>query len=203
MAILSGSLTARRFRVLGDVPEGFRDDYRARLNEQAFREPPNEPGKQEIEGWVQAHNLLDAEFDDFNRWLYPPYMLFALRIDKRTVPANLLRATVAKKAEAWCQERGVERCPSSVKAEIKEQIEDDWLRRTLPRVRVVELCWNYDEGWLVLQSLSDNVAERVRKRFHQTFGLRIVPFSPLDWMPDRDTVEALLQTVPASFEEVA
>jgi DNA recombination-dependent growth factor C len=203
MGILSGALTARRFRVLGDVPEGFRDAYRERLGEFAFRDPPHEPGKQEIEGWVQAHNLLDASFRDLNRWLYEPYALFALRIDKKVLPANILKATLDKECLAWCAERGVERCPNAVRAEIKERLEDQWLRRTLPRVRVTELCWHTTEGWLVLHSLSESVAERVRKRFHQTFGLRLVPWSPLDWLADRQDVERLVATVPVSLREDA
>jgi len=201
MGILSGALTARRFKVVGDVPEAFRDVYREQLGQFAFRDPPNEPGKAEIEGWVQTHNLLDASFDDLNRWLYDPYALFALRIDKKVLPANLLKATVEKECTKWCAEKGVERCPNAVKTEIKERIEDEWLRRTLPKVRVTELCWNMRDQWLVLHSLSESVADRVRKRFHQTFGLRLVPWSPLDWMSDEATVEGLLGTMPAAMQE--
>lgn len=201
MGILSGALTARRFKVVGEIPEGFRDAYRDQLEAFAFRDPPNEPGKQETEGWVQAHNLLDASFVDLNRWLYDPYALIALRIDKKVLPANLLKATVEKECVRWCAEKGVERCPNAVKTEIKERIEDEWLRRTLPRVRVTELCWNMREQWLVLHSLSESVGDRVRKRFHQTFGLRLVPWSPLDWMDDEATVEGLLGSMPAAMQE--
>ena len=52
MGILTGSLTASRFRVDGKLPEGWRDDYRTRLMDHAFREPPKEMGKEELEGWV-------------------------------------------------------------------------------------------------------------------------------------------------------
>ena len=201
MGILSGALTARRFKVVGEIPEGFRDSYRDQLEAFAFRDPPNEPGKQETEGWVQTHNLLDASFTDLNRWLYDPYVIVALRIDKKVLPANLLKATVEKECLRWCAEKGVERCPNAVKTEIKERIEDEWLRRTLPRVRVTELCWNMREQWLVLHSLSESVGDRVRKRFHQTFGLRLVPWSPLDWMEDEATVEGLLGSMPAAMQE--
>lgn len=117
------------------------------------------------------------------------------------LPANLLKATVEKECVRWCAEKGVERCPNAVKTEIKERIEDEWLRRTLPRVRVTELCWNMREQWLVLHSLSESVGDRVRKRFHQTFGLRLVPWSPLDWMDDEATVEGLLGSMPAAMQE--
>jgi len=51
MAILTGPATLRRFLVVGDIPPGFRDTYRERLGEYAFRTPPVETGREEIEGW--------------------------------------------------------------------------------------------------------------------------------------------------------
>lgn len=197
MAILTGAMTARRFRVVGDVPEGFRDIYRQRLQEYAYIEPPQGVGKEEHEGWVQAHNLLDADFENFDRWLYNQYLLFALRVDKKSLPRALFNATVAKRCEAWCEESGVERCPRSIKTQIKEELEDEWLKRALPRVAVTEAVWNLTDGYLLLHSMSETVADRFRKRFHQTFGLQLAPWSPLDWMEDGSEVDALMATTPA------
>jgi len=197
MSMLTGALTVRRFRVEGQVPEGFRDSWRDQLNDLAFREPPTSGGgKEEIEGWVQVHNLLDTNFDDFNRWLYMPYALFALRVDKKTLPAKLFNAHLAKKCEAWAEDNGTERCPASVRTRIKEDLEDEWLRRTLPRAAVTEACWHIDEGWLVLHSHSDGVADRFRKRFYRTFALKLLPWSPLDWLDDTEVSESLLGSAP-------
>ncbi|TNE89962.1 MAG: hypothetical protein EP330_09905 [Deltaproteobacteria bacterium] len=199
MAILSGALTVRRFLVVGDVPEGFRDTYRDRLNEYAFVEPPIEKGKEPTEGWCQVHNLLDTEFDDFDRWLHMPYAMFSLRTDKKALPAKLLTATVRKKCDEWCQERGVERCPASVKSEIKEQLETEWLARTLPRVATTDCVWNIDGGYLLLHSLSEGVADRFRKRFFQTFGLKLIPASPLDWI-EAEVADELVGSAPSMPE---
>ena len=84
MAILTGAMTVTRLRVLEPgLHEGWRDLYRDRLNEHAFREPPQGVGREEVEGWCQVHNLLDTEFDDFNMWLYQDWAVFALRVDKK------------------------------------------------------------------------------------------------------------------------
>lgn len=198
MGILSGSLTVRRYRVLGDVPEGFRDPYRRALNDHAFRENPGK-GKAEIEGWVQVHNLLDLTFDDANAWLYEPYAVFSLRVDKVVLPAKLLSAHLAKDCRQWCEERGQDRCPPAVKAELKERIEEEWLRRALPRVQLVDVCWNLTEGYTVVHSLSEAMNDRVRRRFYQTFGLRLVPWSPMDWLHDSKAVEALIALPPAQL----
>jgi len=191
MGLLAGAMTARRFRVSGEMPEGWRDHLRDGLENYAFPEHPGK-GKEEVEGWVRVQNLLDREFDDFNLWLYNNYAVFALRVDKRTLPARLFKATLEKQCEQWCEAEGVERVPNTVKLEIKERLEAEWLDRVLPRCQVTEIIWNLDENWVLLGSTSDKLADRVRKRFLQSFGVKLVPWSPLDLIQDDAMREALL-----------
>lgn len=197
MGIMSGALSVRRFRVVGELPEGWRESFRNRLQESAFKTPPHEVGKEEIEGWVEVHNLLDADFEDFNRWLYNEYVLFALRVDKKRLPAKLFSATLDKRCQAWKEEKGVERVPASIRSELKEALEMEWLKKTLPSVKVTEAVWHLNEGWLILHGMSDAVADRFRKRFFRTFGMRIVPWSPLDWVSSSDEVDGLLNKAPS------
>ena len=56
MGILSGAMSAKRFSIDGEIPDGFRESWRASLNEYAFIESELEQGKEEREGWVLAHN---------------------------------------------------------------------------------------------------------------------------------------------------
>jgi DNA recombination-dependent growth factor C len=197
MSLLSGALTVRRFRVVGQDPEGWREVYRSRLNEFAFKEGPVDIGKEEREGWVQVHNLLDTSFDDFDRWLVNDLVMVALRVDKKVLPPRLFKATLAKRVEAWCAEHDVARVPKAVREEIHENLEAEWLARALPRVAVSELCINLTERYAVLDSLSEGVADRVRKRVFQTFGLRLVPYSPLDAVQDDGLRERLIQLAPS------
>lgn len=209
MGILSGAMTVRKFRVVGELPENWRTIYRDRLDDYAFNENAaaseehgdSTSGKAELEGWVQIHNLLDTTFDDPTRWLYNNFAVFALRVDKKSLPAALFRATVAKRCENWCKEAGVEKCPGAKKREIKDALEAEWLKRTLPRVAITECCWNVTDNWLLLHSLSEATADRFRKRFLRTFGLKLIPQSPLDWLGDRAAAEALIATAPAVLTE--
>jgi recombination associated protein RdgC len=180
MGILSGALTARRYRIAGDIPDDFRDGYSEALRTYAFRDKASPTAGEELLGWVEIHNLLDTGFEDLNRWLYNNYALFSLRLDKRVVPAKLFRAHLDKKVEAWCQEHGRARCPAAVRGELKELLEFEMLQRTLPRVSVYEVCWNITEGWLLFHNLSDRANERFVKIFYETFGLQPQPEVPLD-----------------------
>ena len=202
MPILSGAMSVRRFRVVGSLPDGWRDTFRARLEEHAFKDNPIEVGKEEREGWVQIHNLLETSFEDFDKWLYNDLILLALRVDKKALPAKLLKATLEKEYANWCEVNGRKRCPKDVREEIRDRIETAWLKRALPRVQTVELCLNLKEMYVILHSLSDTAADRVRKRFYATFGLRMVPASPLDAIADASTRQDLLDSVPARLGDV-
>src|SRR6185503_7827534 len=96
-----------------------------------------------------------------------------------------------------CAERGVQRAPASVRQELQDQLETQWLDRTLPTVQVTEAAWSLDRQWLLLHSLSDGVADRFRKRFFRTFGLKLLPWSPLDWLEEPALVSGLLARAPA------
>jgi DNA recombination-dependent growth factor C len=206
-------MTARRYVVPGALPAGWREKWREQLDAMAFREAVGNAagaaasggtqGKEELEGWVLSQNLLDTDFSNFDRWLFDRFAVFALRVDKKSLPANLVKATVEKRCRAWCEEKGVERCPASVKKELREKLEEEWLKRTLPRVALTEVVWNVTEGWVLVGTLSEKTNERVRKRFHRTFGLELQPWSPLDWVERADTRDGLLATAPFAVGDAA
>jgi recombination associated protein RdgC len=185
MGILSGQLTVRRYTVDGEVPEGFRDKYVEALNAYAFKEPFSKVKKEPVEGWCQVHNLLETDFTDLNLWLYNHYALFALRIDQKVLPAKLFRATFEKRVKDWCAEHDKERCPRSAKEELKEQLEIEMLKQTLPRVQVFEAVWNLAEGWVLFHNQSTNPNDSFRKLFLRTFGLKLIPQNPLEMLDEQ------------------
>jgi DNA recombination-dependent growth factor C len=193
MGIVSGALSARRYAVQGEPPEGFRISYADALCAHAFKAPFSKTAKEEHHGWVLQRNLLDTDFEDLNTWLFNHYALFQLRVDKKTLPAALFKATLAKRCEEWCDLQGMERIPRSRKDELKEQLEFEWLSTALPTVRVTEVVWNMAEGWVLFHSLSEGANDRFRKLFFQTFGLKLVASNPLDWL-EPELADALAQT---------
>ena len=196
MGVLKGTITTRRYRVLGDLPTDFRERYREALTAQAFRAAASRTYAEEVAGWVEIGNLLDTRFEDAEHWLMDSYVVLGLRVDKKAVPGQLLRAHVAKAAREWCEAQGRSRCPAKVTAELRERIEDDLLARSLPKVSVYELVWNVDEGWLAFHNTSERVNDRMRTLFFRTFGHRLLPDSPLDMLSNvaPEHVEALVST---------
>lgn len=182
MGILTGALSVRRYRVDGELPDDWRESFRDGLNASGFQENRSRTSKEERHGWVQYHNLLDTTFDDTTKWMYNHYLLFSMRVDKKTLPARLFRAHLDKRVQGWCEENKRERCPAAVKTELKEALELEMLAQTLPRVAVHEACWNTNEGWVLFHNGSDLVNDSFRKLFMRTFGMTPYLHDPLDYL---------------------
>jgi hypothetical protein len=173
MGIVSGAMSVARFRVEGALPDSWRDAVRDRLDGVRVPRPAAVAAqKEEVEGWVRVQNLLDTEFDDFNPGC-SRHAVFALRVDKKVLPGKLSRPRRQGAARKWAAERGVERVPANGPQGDQGEAGDGVAREdALPVLgghRAV--AWHVDgAGWVVHGGASEKVVDRVRKRFHRTFG---------------------------------
>lgn len=194
MGLLKGRLSARRFVVNDSLPQNWREVYRDNLDSMAFTEPVA-PTLAEVSGWVHIHDELKTDFEDFNGWLLGSYLSLGFRIDKRTIPAAKLKAELKKRVKLWCEDRDLERCPKETRKDIKEQIQDEWTARVIPKTKVIELIWNIDSNIVYLSSHSDADCDKVRVQFYRTFGRRLLPMMPTEWVRTslgEDAVDALV-----------
>jgi len=198
MGLLTSRLTARRFVVEGDLPDQFREAFRDGLQDHAYNEPPGV--HRELEGWTCGTDIMDTDFGNFNSWFFNnSWLLFSLRIDKRMLPAAKFKAELKLRCKAWAEERSVERCPASVRSELKEMLENEWLPRQMPKTTMHEVAWNIDTNMLYLSSHAEGVGDRFRKRFYRTFGRTATPMPPMFWVEDDSVMDALLTTAPMIF----
>lgn len=193
MGILTGAISVRRYRAVGSLPEDFRTAFGDALADHSFREPREWLPGVEAAGWCQVHNLLDTDFGDINRWLYNQYLVAALRVDKKSLPGKYFKAHLDKRVAAWCQEQGRPKCPTAVKNDIKDQLQREMLEKTLPRVATYEFCWDLDSGHVLFHNSSDKVNDAFRKIFRHTFGVALLPWSPLDFLADDPATAAALE----------
>lgn len=205
MGLLTSRMSVTRFRVTGDLPDRPLSDFlRDRLAEYAFKDPPQGIGREEVEGWAEVPQLLDTDFADINTWLHNDIAVFGLRIDKKRLPPLLFKATLNKRCQDWCTEHGLERCPASVRAQVRDLLEEEWLRRQLPSVKLIEIAWRITDRQVLVHARSETVLDRVRKRFFRTFGLRLSSSSPLDALrSDPEQLDALIQSAPTLWSSHA
>ncbi len=197
MPLLKGAMGARRYRVLlaSDPPD--RDRYLELLNEHAFREPDSKAKAGENQGWVSLHNLCITEFTHEDSY-YNQYLCFALRMDKKAIPARLLKALLDLRVTHWLQEMNRERVPAAVKRELKEQLELELLPRQLPSVGAHDVCWDLANDVVWFFNNGNKANEVFRTLFAQTFNLETQPIAALQlianhrkkdvWVPRLDSI---------------
>jgi recombination associated protein RdgC len=202
MGILSGALGARRFRVAGKLQDNFRDLYGEHLTKLGFRPPPSLSPNADVEGWVLIDDLTTSRFDDINKWLVDHYLVFSMRIDTLRLPAKIVKAEVRRRCQEWTEEHNVERCPAQVRSEIKSSVEEEMAQRSMPATKIVEIAWDIHSDMLYVSSASETICDRLRRRFYRTFGRRLVPFSPLDWVDEKLATKAVTTSTLEAVESV-
>lgn len=170
---------------------GWREDLRARLEDHHFADD----GPVEIfrSGFVDPWHLSTVTFEDRDRWLFGEDLVIGFRIDRRAIPKNLFDATLQGRMVKWCAEKGVERCPSSVKAELKEGLKNEWLRRVLPRVKHLQLSINTRTGDSHLfGGVSESDSDQLRRQVFKLLDIKLVPWNQARWFSE-ESPDLLLQ----------
>src|SRR5262245_37921447 len=216
MAFALRSLTARRYRIEGDVPPVHSDAFRERLADRAFRPPADVEEK--AAGWVTADNCLDADFETA-ALVRGPCAAFALRIDRRRVPSRILRARVDLEWRARRKaERDAEGGPAGGKrkgrrggreerAELRRQVTEDLLRQTPPSTEVHPVLLLPRERAVLFLSLSKRANDAFRELFTATFDVSLSALTPyhraLEMLEGRGASEALADVRRTEFARPA
>ena len=141
--------------------------------------------KEELWGWCYL--------DDENPVSVGPWLAWGIRGWKKKVPSRLFTAVVEERCKTWCKEQGRERCPSSVKKEIKEHAREELLANTPPEVGDAAVLVDIQRRRLVLPHLTEAQAKGITKRVRAILRDIIHPDVVLvEW----DLEEYLMETRP-------
>ena len=206
MAFLKGTMTIRRYEVVGEPPADYIERYTQALKDKAFRGSLNIAYEAEHSGWATLRNFLDTDFSDPTKWHVDGYILANFRVDKKKVPSKIFRARVQLASDEWLRSQGenpeggeTTKIPSKVRREIKDRISAELLSKTLPTVRTVEWCWNVVDGYCLFHNTSDGINEQFQTSFYETFGLVLSPSSPVDLLKSEDQRKSIETIDYSSF----
>ncbi len=144
MSMLQGTVSLKRFLVLGPVPDG--KDLQAGLEQDQFR-PFQDGLEEERVGWCDWRNPLITPPDP--NWVSQErFAVFALRIDTRRVPNTLLKAHVDLRAQQLLQEKDLAFLGKEARISLQDEIKVELLKKVLPVPKVVEVAWDLKGGLL-------------------------------------------------------
>lgn len=175
MSLLQGTLSLRRFLVLGPVPS--EDDLLEGLAQDAFR--PFEDGlEEERVGWCDWRNLLVTPPE--REWVMQErFAVFGLRMDVRRVPPALLKAQTDLRLQNLMKEKDLAFVGKEARISLADEVKADLLQKVLPAPKVFEVAWDLKGGMLWTTASSSKAQSALVGLFIKSFGLELQPLAPL------------------------
>jgi DNA recombination-dependent growth factor C len=168
-----------RYRMHGDLPSPYGEDFAARLTARRFL--PLQAGQERTFGWVSAENLLVTEFLP-GSLLCGEYATFALRVDRRRVNPRLLRAQVDLEVKARLDAAedagGPRRLARGERRAMREEIHQELLRQTQPSVDAHTVMLHPKQKILYVLGLARLANELVQAHFRDTFEAELTALDP-------------------------
>ncbi len=199
MSLLQGSLSLRRFLVLGPVPG--EQDLVEGLCQDHFR--PFEDGLEEERlGWCDWRNPLICPPDE-NWVVQERFAIFGLRIDTRRVPPSLLKAHVDLRTQQLMKEKDLAFVGKEARISLQDEIKVELLRKVLPTPKVVEVAWDLKGGVLWTTASSTKTQGALVGLFMKSFGCELQPLAPLllaGRLTPNIPVESLMALDPLNLE---
>ena len=175
MSILQGTVSLKRFLVLGPVPDP--KDLQAGLEQDQFR-PFQDGVEEERMGWCDWRNPLITPPDE--DWVgQERFAVFGLRIDSRRVPPALLKAHVDLRLQSLQKEKDLAFIGKEARVSLQDEVKLELLRKVLPTPRVVEVAWDLKGGILWTTASSSKAQGALTSLFIKSFGCEIHPLAPL------------------------
>jgi hypothetical protein len=179
MGFASGSVSFRRFAVVGNHPTTIEQPLLDKLAEHALR--PAEMGvPEEIEyGWAGGRHVLDGTFS-FDHNVFAETLFFGLRIDTNKVPGDLKKAYQIMEEEAVAAGNPSGFISKSQKKDVKDtirqKVEDELRSGKFRRSKMIPMLWDLPNQTLYA-SAGGKSFEMLAEIFQRTFGLNLIPLS--------------------------
>jgi len=179
MGFASGSVSFRRFAVMGDAPSMVDQALLDKVDALILR--PGDIGiPEEVEyGWSGGRHILDGNVG-FERNVFSDCLHVALRVDTNKVPGTLKKAYTMMEEEAVASVNPSGFISKTQKRDVKETISqklDDELRSgKFRKSKLVPLLWDLSNNMLYSPATGKS-QEMLLELFERTFGLSLYPLS--------------------------
>ena len=140
MGIRKGTLSFARYRLIGSLPDHFPDFFNERIRQYAFQTVWRTTDEKAT-GWTGLENSLDTDFP-YASYAQGRYMLFSLRIDRKSIAPALLRLRIMEAERKKLLESGQKKLYREQREAIRESMRLELLGKTLPIPSFFEICWS-------------------------------------------------------------
>ena len=139
-------------------------------------------------GWTSTQNPYTPFFDD-SSFLSGTYFIFSLRIEKKTVPAKIVKKHFTIEVNKKLAETGKEFLSRSEKQHIKDFVTDTLTLRIPSTPNIFDLIWDYENSSLWFFTTQKAANEELETLFTKSFNMsliRLFPYTTADLISNLD-----------------
>jgi len=203
MGLLSPSVSITQYRVEGQLPSPINDHVTEALKKNMISDIDNDASEQTI-GWTAFDDPFQPDFEG-SRFVIDTAWVFSLRIDKKSIPAKVLKKHYNMEMAKRLAESGRDYLSKTEKQQIKDHVLTVLSTRIPATPNVYDILWKYEEGRLWFFTNLKAANEALETLFTRSFKLRLIRLFPytagLDAGLNGPEKDALDQLKPTLFVE--
>jgi recombination associated protein RdgC len=203
MGLLSSRISVTRYKVAGRLDGSAHKTVSNGLKQHAIPEIQDD-GTEAMVGWTSFKYLYPLDSEGYS-FVFGAHMIFALRIDKKSIPPKLLQKHYGLEVANHLTATGRQFLSCNEKKAIKEHVVNTVNRRIPAIPNVYDLAWNYKDSSLWFFSNLKSAKEALEALFIKSFGLpliRLFPYTTADQISGLSEGERdlLLRLAPSQSE---
>jgi len=203
MTLLSASISITRYTVEGRLKTPVLETVAAGLKKNAVSEIDDQSLEKAV-GWTSFEKPYQPDFSG-STYVYGTYLVFALRIDKKTIPSKVVKKHFMIESAQRLADSGRQYLSRNEKQTIKDLVIDRLNIKVPATPNVYDIIWNYEDSVLWFFSNLKAANEELETLFLRSFGLtliRMFPYTAAQLGSDLSDTEKdiLLKLAPTSFK---
>ncbi|MFP4039996.1 MAG: recombination-associated protein RdgC [Desulfosudaceae bacterium] len=204
MGLLTTRTSITCYRVEGGLPSPVAETVHQRLKKNLVAHIDDQPAEKAV-GWSSFEKPFAADLDG-SSIQFGALMAFTLRIDKKAIPAKVIKKYCDQQAARRLAQKGQATLSKNEKQQIREKVLHELALRIPATPRAYDLAWDYEAGRLWFFSNMKNANEELETLFFKTFSLRLIRLFPYTiaaleaGLSDQDK-DRLFTSAPTNFME--
>jgi recombination associated protein RdgC len=181
MGILSSAVSITRYRVEGKIEGPVIEMVSKGLKKNTIQEIDKE-AESKAAGWTSFENPFHPNFDG-SSFIFGNLFVFALRIDRKSIPAKLLKKHLTIETAKRLAKTNRRFLSKDEKQALKDKVINDLVIRVPSTPNVYDLIWNYEASSLWFYSNLRSANEEIETLFRSSFNiglLRLFPYTAAD-----------------------
>jgi hypothetical protein len=204
MSLLSASISITRYKVGSKLKTPVLETVAVALMKNAISEIDDQ-SSEKMSGWTSFDKPYQPDFSGSN-FVYGAYMVFALRIDKKTIPAKVVQKHFMIESARRLAKSGRQYLSRNEKQTIKNHVIEALYLKIPATPHVYDIIWNYEDSVLWFFSNLKAANEELETLFLRSFDvtlIRMFPYTAAQLSSDLSDTEKdiLLKLGPRNFKD--